>query len=227
MTDLAITILTGGRPRLLKRTIDHFVRHAGGMLESAHVTMLVNGADEMSLGIARATPHVDNLIVSDTKPILTIGAAVSRLMSEVPSSVKYVFHLEDDWECVRPGWYDRARWLLERHPRIGQVRLRMFVSQAVPSQAVSRYNMVTRRIIKWEDRRTSLGWSYREGDGHFTFNPSLVRRDLLASLYPCEGELDAAQKFNSTKLRCAQLVPGYFRHIGGDDSLRERLGRVV
>lgn len=227
MTDLAITILTGGRPRLFKRTVDHLKKNALGVLQDAHVVMLVNGADDMTMRIARATPHVDDLIVSEAKPLLTIGAAVSRLMEAVPPSVRYVLHLEDDWECVRPGWFERARWLLDRHPKIGQVRMRLHVSAAVPTQAVSRYNMVTKRLIKWEDHRTSLGWTFREGDGHFTFNPALVRREILPVVYPCDGELDAAQKFYRTRLRTAQLMPGYFRHIGGSDSLRERLGRVM
>lgn len=227
MTELAITILTGGRPRLFRRTIDSFTRHAGTLLRDAHVVLLVNGADDPTMGIARTIPHVDDLQVSSAKPLLTIGAAVSTLMVRVPAAVKYVLHLEDDWECCGSDWYERAKWILDRHPKVGQVRMRVHATQAVPAQAVSRYNMVTKRVIKWSDQRTPLGWSFREGDGHFTFNPALIRRELLPSVYPCEGELDAARKFYATKLRCAQLLPGSFRHIGGEDSLRARLGRVI
>lgn len=227
MTDLAITILTGNRPRLLRRTIDSLRKQAGDILATAHVTCLVNGDDAATMSIVNGTKEIDDLLVSEETPILSIGSAVSRLMARVPSAVRYVLHLEDDWECTSAGFCERARFILERNAKVGQVRMRLHVSQAVPSQAVSRYHLVTGRLIKWTDLRTPLGWRYLEGDGHLTFNPSLVRRDLLPSIYPCEGERDAARKFLATGHRCAQLVPGAFRHIGGEDSLRQRLGRVT
>lgn len=227
MNSLCVTVLTGHRPRLLQRTLGALVRQVPSLLEEAHVLVMVNGPDDATMSAVNAVEHIDDIHVHDASSVLPIGSAVSQLMRRVPADVRYVLHLEDDWECNAADWLDRAKWLLDNDARVGQIRLRRHVSASVPSQAVSRYHLVTGRIIKWTDRRAPEGWPYRTGNGHFTFNPSLVRRDLLGVLYPCEGERDAAAKFHGTGLLSAQLVPGAFRHIGGEDSLRERLGRVT
>lgn len=229
---LAVTILTGNRPKLLKRTTTTIATHARPLLEKARVILMINGADDLTVSVARKLDWVDVVHIrqrreEEADEIAPIGVAVSELMAMVPEEATHVLHLEDDWECTADGWYDRALWILRRHGEVGQVRLRRDVPRSVVSQRTSRFNMVNGKVIRWHEQRAPAGFQYRTGDAHFTFNPSLVRRSLLPMLYPCAGERDAASKFAMKRLGSAQLLPGAFRHIGDQESLREKLGRVT
>ena len=226
---LAITILTGNRPALLKRTLLSIEERCPTLVAESHAVVLVNGADPQTLKIVERTKWLKDVHVrqNEGQEIAPIGTAISELMARVPEHVEHVLHLEDDWEFLGTSnaFYERAKWILRRHPEVGQVRLRRHVSQSVVGQRTSRYHMVTKRLIHWRTNRASLGFDYEIGDAHLTFNPTLVRRPMLDTLFPCEGERDAASKFLSTRSMVAQLLPGEFRHIGDKDSLRERLGR--
>lgn len=219
---LAITILTGRRPALLRQTVESLVRHAEPLCREAHVVVFVNGADSGTMRIVNALPWVDELLVGDERP-RPIGEAISFLMGKVPSAVDYVMHLEDDWTCTGAGWFGKATWILGRHPTVGQVRLRHYAPPSMIGQRVLAYHMLTRAPIRWQDKRASSGFHYRIGGAHFTFNPSVIRRSLLSAVYPCQSERDAMLKFHRKKLQAAQLLPGAFWHAGtGDKSLRAR-----
>lgn len=221
---LAITILTGNRPGLLRSTMGSLWQHAGELCRQAHVILYVNGVDEETLRIVRELPWVDDLVLGerDVKPI---GEAISFLMARVPPST-HVMHLEDDWVCLEPGFYEKAAWILRANPAVGQVRLRRHYPPTVASQQTLPYNGITLVPVQWEEKRAPSGFWYRVGSAHFTFNPSIVRRSLLSEVYPCESEGHAMRRFHETGILAAQLLPGAFLHIGGGaESLRERLGR--
>lgn len=221
---LTITILTGNRPGLLRRVVGSLELYAGNLCKAAHVVLFVNGADPETLRIVHALPWVDDLVVGerDVKPI---GEAISFLMDRVPPSA-YVMHLEDDWVCLEPGFYEKAAWIMRANPAVGQVRIRRHYPPTVLSQQTLPYNGITLVPVQWQEKKGPRGFSYRVGAAHFTFNPSLVRRSLLSAVYPCENEGHAMRRFHGTGLLAAQLLPGSFLHIGGGaESLRERLGR--
>lgn len=218
-----VTILTGGRPVLLRDTVASLASKAPGFVQSARVVALVNGRDERATKILTDLGWVDELIRHDG-PMLPIGAAISRLMAAARlADADYLFHLEDDWRCVNAGWLPKAEWILRRHARVGQVRLRKWLPQSTPG-AVSRYHMVTRAVLKWEKARTP-SFRYMTARAHYTFNPTLTRASAALRVYPCETEMHAARRFHSTRLLVAQLLPGSFAHIGGDGrSMRAKTG---
>jgi len=220
MGELIITILGGRRPRLLERTLCSVERHSRSLLEKACVVALINGGDGESARLVKKRSWVDELLEVGPE-LIPIGAAVSRLWeaSDV-SGATYLMHLEDDWECSRP-WFEPARTILERDGRIGQVRLRRDVPQSAVGHAVMRYHMVTGKPLKWEEKSLE-GMRYRRSRAHLTFNPALIRADLVSVVTPCESELDCARRFHGTGLEVAQWLPGAFGHIGGEQSLRER-----
>lgn len=219
---LVLTILTGGRPELLERTIASVERSAPAVVEQARVVALVNGDDEVSIATLRRRPWVDE--IHEHRPFrLGIGEAISRLMSLVPLQERgTLLHLEDDWECSPGGWYEVGLDLLQRHKDIGQVRLRRHASMSAVGQATSRYHMVTRQPLDWQPR----GKRCLVARAHYTFNPTLVRTEVARRIFPCDSEFHAAQKFHRTGLLAAQLLPGAFRHTGGSNSLRENGGHA-
>lgn len=217
---LHITILTGGRPSLLERTLVSLERAAPKVVEDACVVALVNGKDDVALAALRGRAWVDR-VYEHRDYRKGIGLAISMLMdlARLPSR-GILLHLEDDWECSGGSWYDAGLEILHRHKDVGQVRLRRHVAASAVGGATSPYHMVTRRPLEWRQRSRQC----LVAAAHYTFNPTLVRTDVATRIFPCASEFHAAQKFMRTRLLAAQLVPGAFRHTGGNNSLREKGG---
>lgn len=222
--NLLVTVLCGGRPKLLSRTLSSFASNAPEVAENARVVVLLNGDDPVSDRVLADCPWIDE-VLRHCEGRLPIGKAISKLMDEAQvGRAEHLLHLEDDWNCLRGGWWPHALEVLRREKKVGQVRLRRWFSSAHPQQSVSRYHMLTRRVLKWQERRGSKG-RYAVARAHFTFNPTVVPTSVAGRVYPCRDEMDAAHKFNCTRLLAAQLLPGAFAHLGvGDLSLREKTG---
>lgn len=100
-----VTILTGGRPALLQKTVTSLALRAPGLVESARVVALVNGHDERATKLLGGLGWVDRVVRHDAPAMLPIGAAFSKLMDAAAlPTAKYLFHLEDDWLCLNAGW---------------------------------------------------------------------------------------------------------------------------
>lgn len=215
---VAITILTGGRPHLLRRTLDSLQHCAPGLIEQHPLFVMINGGDAETHAVVAQLPFVHRCLVHETG-ILPIGVAVSALAAEAAAldGAQYILHLEDDWEthAVEQGWLHRARQVLDAHPHIGQVRLRH------RGEPVLHQHMLTRRPIVWTQRNGFMS----APSAHYTFNPSLIRTVDVPRIFPSASEVEAQARFLSTRMAVAQLLPGVFRHIGAEDSLRLRLKR--
>ena len=224
MNGLLVTVLTGRRPRLLSRTLRTIERHARDLLERARVVAFINGGDQPSVDVVQRYSWVTKCIVGD-EPLLGIGAAVTYLWQQAKvGDAEYLLHLEDDWECHRGGWFGPAQKILDRDPKIGQVRLRRDVPTSAVGHAVMRYHMVTGKPLRWETKR--LGdVRYLRARAHLTFNPALVHGRIAEQLIPCSSEKDAAARFHQLGLLAAQWLPGAFGHMGNEQSLREREGK--
>jgi hypothetical protein len=210
---LAVTILTGGRPDLFRRTIESLVQSAPELLADSHVVVMVNGADDETEAHVGALPFVDRVLFHRVRR-LPVGVSTSRLMAEAAErlSARYLLHLEDDWatSTLDESWLERACAILRTQPHIGQVRLRH------RSQQVLQRHMVSGAPIRWEQEDGFL-WAR---SAHFTFNPSLLRPKDLSRIFPCRDEADAQRRFLQTGFGTAQLSPGVFRHLGARRSLR-------
>jgi hypothetical protein len=207
---VTLTVLTGRRPKLLVRTLDSFVVHNRQLWEDAHKVVYVNGSDNETVETAGRYGFNEVLTSDELEPI---GPAISRLAQTV--QCRWWLHLEDDWQSTGPADVELAQNILDRYPKVSQVRLRDM------SERVMRRHRVDRRPIRWKRRG---GWLHAE-HAHLTFNPSLVRASDIPDGWPCDSELDAMRRWLQAGHRqVAQLVPGSFAHIG-HDSLRAKFGR--
>ncbi len=215
---LGIGVLTGGRPDLLRRTLDSLAEHAGPALDAAYVLVRVNGGDPVAERHLKSLPFVDRVETSSRRH--DVGAATSALMARLAArrDVECIMHLEDDWAAgtLSPGWLARAAAILEDEAGIGQVRLRHRADTVLAT------HMVTGRPIAWEPDGDVL----RSPCAHYTFNPSLTRAREAALVFPAAGEREAQARFLQAGLGTAQLAPGVFHHLGEQRSLtRARRGR--
>jgi len=206
---LAVTLLTGLRPGLLARTLRAVLDHHPELFRYDWVT-LHNGGDPETGEVLRSwRGFIGPPVPTDT--FLGVGQATSLLFALADADT--ILHLEDDWEAAPapPGWLPEARSLLDD---VFQVRLRL------ASERVKTRHMVTGRPLRWSGTNGTCRVS---GDAHFTLNPSLIRSADLRLGFPAASERDAQGKLHDAgRRRVAQLVPGVFRHSGGEDSLRLR-----
>lgn len=218
--DLVVTLLTGHRPGLLNLTLATLEVNAPWLLEDARVVVLHNGDD----GTDDDTREVLDLYAGawderlSEPTLLETGPATSKLAARVPESWRpYWLHLEDDWGATgaHAGWLHLARELLAGDPELAQVRLRC------DDERVLRRHMVTNRPLRWTDH----GRYRLAPDAHWTNNPSLVRAQEAPLAWPARGERSAQRNWHAAERhKVAQLVPGEFKHLGDDDSLRLKTG---
>ena len=221
--ELMITILTGRRPELLRKQLGSLRINAPGLLETARVHVLINGGDpETREIVAAAGVHTPNLSYEvQSQEVWKIGPATSHLARcAYDSAQPHWLHLEDDWEIVTPhhGWFNEARTILQTDSDVRQVRLR-HITEPVLTQ-----HMHTRQPITWRTTDNPNS-TYLHSPAHWTFNPSLVRTADIPSIFPVDGERTAIRNAHRHGLdrKIAQHAPGVFRHIGGGDSLADKL----
>lgn len=217
MSRVSISILTGRRLPLLRRTIDSLRSAVPSLLDEAYVVIYLNGHDDITDDYIRALTFVDDYIYIPSTCPEPIGAAVSRIALHVRGRSSYHLHLEDDWTCSgsSPNFLAKAKAILDSHPNVGQVRLRSRLERVMTTHMVTGYPF---RWIRSSDKTLISKL-------HFTFNPSLIRTSDLDAIYPAASEIEAAQNYNSIFSHVAQLDPGVFFHTGGSESLRQSLGR--
>lgn len=221
-----ITLLAGGRPHLLERTIEG-IRPMLDM-QQIYLHVHLNQRDEQSRVIASRflEPLLGRITVSfpSDDGVMPIGPAFSECAQvAADSGADFWLHLEDDWlvDTADRFWLHRAAGILDELDEVGQVRLRHSGERTLP------YHMLTKRALLWRADLT-LGALIAE-EAHWTFNPSLVRTAEVASTFArahLSGERHAQEITHSAGYRSvAQLHPGVFRHIGGGrESLADRTG---
>lgn len=202
---MVITFLTGSRPELLETTLKS-VFEMMPLLKDETLMALCNGGDKPTQEVLEKY----GIPFMKTKELLPIGPAIS-LLAEYAEKTKerYWLHIEDDWKAVNGmSGINKAIFILETFVSITQVRLRHI------SEKVMDHHMITGVPIKW-----LRGKDFNYGKAHMTFNPNIMRTSDISKAYPCSGERDAQKKWLSNNY-VAQLDPGIFKHIGGDNSLR-------
>lgn len=202
---MVITILGGGRPKLLEQTIRSLFKKMP-YLKKENIIALINNSDEESVGLLKG--YGITKIVGSHKQ-LPIGEAIS-ILAELAYQTKeeYWLHIEDDWQAMDKGIHQAIK-ILDKNKNISQIRLRL------DSEKVLDKHMITGVPIKWNNKG-----SYKIGKAHLTFNPNIIRVKDIPKAYPCTGERNAQKNWLKNDY-VAQLIPGIFKHIGEGKSLRE------
>ena len=204
---LAISVLTGQRPDLLARTLETFATHHRQIWESATRTVFHNSGDPETAEVLDRYQWHDRAI--HLGGLLGIGAASNVLAEQaLDTRCGYILRLEDDWYADPIEWWDDALQLADR---TGQVRLRRL------SETRATRCLICRQAIRWRE----LGGHLVADDAHYSYNPTLMRRDMFASVLPHVDERDDRRRFHGHPI--SQHVPGVFAHAGGR-SLRKNGG---
>lgn len=226
-TQLVLTILTGNRPRLLMETLRDLDATAPGLLETAYIIVCHNGRDPATREVIESIPAVvEYRPVGGTDTAYPNGMVpIGEAMSVITHLVGHRFrgtgqpqdlwmHLEDDWRAATTTpaswWLQESSRVLREHPAVGQVRLRH------RAEATHKRNIRTGKPIRWQPVDDHVLVS---DTAHYTCNPAIMRVDDIGKVWPANGENGAIDRFAASGLRVAQLSPGVFHHIGGNQSL--------
>ena len=210
-----ITILTCHRPRYLSRTLKALKEYVFDP-ELCRTRIFINGEEPATRGVVELYPDLFGEVISSPDN-LGQAPALNRLWSE--TGADWILHIEDDMVATRSGWLQPALQFLDRHPRIGQLRLYPFWE----IHHISRHNLITKSPIEFyppevigEER-----FSRMIEPAHFAFIPSLIRTPALSSSLPLSADSERDQAENQAQRgfweagwETAQIHNGPFRHIG-------------
>ncbi|MDB5643172.1 MAG: hypothetical protein JWN07_2489 [Hyphomicrobiales bacterium] len=214
-TTLCLT--AGGRPDLLDTTLETllaFNRHC-----FSDFIVVNDFGDQATNVIVRKHLPQARLISHERQR----GHHVSIDEMYAAVSTPYIFHCEDDWlfdpVCFIPACFK----VLLNEPGASQVTVRhadcQRTSGLLPEQV---YCIADSQAYEKSKVLSIRDW------GHYTFNPSLLRRDLWATIGPFQKyykESDVNDACQTRGLTSARLVPGVCRHLGGGRHMHDNMQR--
>jgi glycosyltransferase involved in cell wall biosynthesis len=215
--DISLCVTAGGRPDLLDATLESLLAHNRHCF-SDFIVVNDFGDEATNLIVLKHLPQA-RLFSHETQR----GHHVSIDEMYAAVTTPYIFHCEDDWlfdpVCFIPACFK----VLLNDPSASQVTVRDPECQKVTLIFPEQVTYVAGDQIYQKSKTLSIrDW------GHYTFNPSLLRRDLWASIGPFRKfykERDVNDACLARGLTSARLLPGVCRHIGDGRHMHDTVRR--
>jgi len=224
-------ITSCGRQDLLTRMLDSFLRYNTYPLRK--VIIIEDGDAKQNRELeGRYRQHRFDWMATGRR--LGQIAAIDRAYQCVQT--EFIFHCEDDWEFIAPGFIEQSLRILQTNSEILQVVLRALNdTHGVP---ISEYTLFADDVaFRLVHPAADLGeWGTWHG---FSFNPGVRRLqdyrllgsysalDPLGEKTSMEVERQASAEYKNRGFLAAILAGnagrGYVRHIGGGRQLDKRL----
>jgi GT2 family glycosyltransferase len=226
---ISIQILSMNRPALLSLTLSSVLRALAKSTLNFEIVLLDNGSNKQTLAV------IEQYESRITKAIFCgentgMGNGWSTLAAN--SSAEYFLTLENDWWCGRTTdkWLQDAIEILDTYNKIGLVKLRSIGDSNPHGYAEKHYRPWSKLRMDHVSQGFANGRPFEHAEStetSFTFNPVLVRRELISSLSAAfVDEWNGEQYLLSTEnrvnhawqtqnlWRAAALLRGPFHHIG-------------
>jgi hypothetical protein len=195
----------------LKITLESFFKHNHYPIEK-YIVIEDSGFEPAATWIKNQWPFIEVIF---NNPRLGQTASLDLMYSKVETD--YIFHCEDDWEFVAPGFIDRSMDILAAP---GNEK----IIQVWPRGEFDTNNHPVLRDVKYRAGQTEyylMSADYYLGHyGGFGFQPGLRRLcdwQLIGSYSSAsEGITEAAisKKYIELGFKAATLIPKYMDHIG-------------
>ena len=206
-TPIPVTILTYKRPMYFKKTLESFIEKNKAYLEKFLLIILVQGKTEKdTLDVIEMYKNKIYKIIF-LKKNLGCAAGYNLLMNEaLKLNSKFVINLQDDFVSNEPvvKYLSELTTCLAKNKTVGYIRLRSIYDK------VNNYNIISKRKIKYKANSNHIGI----GNGHFTFNPTITKSQIIKAIIPTISEKDAQKKYQKLGLKNGQLFANCFSHIG-------------
>ncbi len=115
----------------------------------------------------------------------------------------YIFHCEDDWEFIRPGFVEESMAILQHDPNIIQAWLENRDSANAATNSVELFTFLDQTDIdgaSYHKMKVADGWEW----GYFSFRPGLKRKSDY-------DKIDGYARFtNEVDISCTYRDLGYY-----------------
>ena len=209
------TVITScGRTKLLERTLASFTKFAD--LKTDIFIIEDSPKTEDQLATVRLARNYDAIPIINTENLGQIKS-IDKAYSFVETP--YIFHIENDWEFLKPGFLSDSLLILEADKSILQVWLRGLTD--TNGHPVEKGDYVVNGVRFRYMETLALG-----GNWHgFSWNPGLRRKADYDLVKPFEQfikpndfnaltECRIGQKYFDLGFRAVILLETYCKHIG-------------
>jgi hypothetical protein len=202
-----------GRPQLLEKTIDSFLKSNTYPIEK-YVVIEDSGKKGINNNLKKKYAHLPFVWIDNE---VNIGQVKSIDKAYALVDTPYIFHCQDDWEFYRPGFIEESMAILEEKENIVMVWIReLDDTNGHPVED------------RWHKTESGLDYGlmikgYKNGWHGFSLNPGLRR---LKDYVPYQGitkhldkgthgsEVEINNYYFNKGFRAAILANGAVRHIG-------------
>jgi len=213
--DITFVLTSCGRFDLLEETLWSFF--AQNTAPIARYLLIEDSGDAAVRKVATSFPLPIDVVVN--QPSLGQIASIDKAYATV--NTPYVFHCEDDWRFLRPGFIEDSLVLLQHDPSISVVCCRRLDQQKrtlaplldAPVDTIGA--VAHRKAHPWHDR-------FWHG---YTFNPGLRRMSdyrMLGSFKQWGDEKDASLYFKRKRMVVAYLADPACETTGAERRLPKR-----
>lgn len=227
MKRIAMGVLTHKRPHVLHETLETFVKLNYGCLDQFYITVCVQGAEKETYKvIEKFRPYIDSTLTFLSNK--GCGWGYVQLMREcLKFDTPYLLYLEDDFMTCEPltNYLDFIYKFFKYFPEYGYIRLRSWrETKAIQFNKVfgKHFFIATNDPLDvpfdiYLYNKDASQTIFRQSVP-FSFNPSLIRREVLKRMLPVGDEFKynervAAKRYNRLiKLETARLHANCFRH---------------
>lgn len=205
MTDKVTLFITScGRPDLLRKTLDSFLKFNTYPIEEAIIVEDSGILNSIDFVHELCTLFPCTVIYNEKR----LGQMASMELGVKHIKTPYTFHCEDDWIFYDYGFIEESMNILKSNEKISMVFLRSY------AEYIYRYNM--------QINQTNHGYNilHQHNKSLYSFNPGLRRTGIYFEKYPYtatkedEGTL---QEFYRTKGYISAVTKnnnGYVDHSG-------------
>lgn len=217
MSDVTVVLTSCNRPKLLKATLDSFFEMNTYPLERFIIV-----DDGMNFGcndFVKGSYPIDIELIYNNPKLFQIKS-IDHAYSMVKTP--YIFHMEEDWEFLRPSFIEHSKDVLEADPNILQVWLRGIDDETLPHPYYpERYEINGNEMVLVEYTGVWNG---------FSFNPGLKRLSDWAKLpngyngvpryTPAEQsggvtlESDISIYYGHEQMLVMRFISSYIKHTG-------------
>jgi hypothetical protein len=130
----------------------------------------------------------------------------------------YIFHCEDDWEFIRPGFVEESMVILQHDPNIIQAWLENRDSANAATNSVELFTFMDQTDIDgacYNKMKVADGWEW----GYFSFRPGLKRKrdyDKIGGYARFTNEVDISCTYRDLGYYCVILSEPASIDLGSD-----------
>ncbi len=178
-----ITTTATYRPELLEKTFNSFWRFIFSRYPENNYRLVINidpvGREELYPGqiedisfrmLEFCRSYFDDVYVNFPK-VANFAKAFKWCWDNVRVDADYVFHIEDDWELLRPVNFSRMLFLFRKYPELIILRLNAFASSELTTK---NWNL----LLPWNGDFFEVSSSLKGTIG-FCGHPSLIDADFI------------------------------------------------